>query len=378
MRKRIRCRSAMPSRFAAVLMALAALAVAGPASAAIRLGVVAPTGEQSFAMLGDQLRQGVETYQKANGAPFAAIVQASETCDAGSGESAARQMAAAKVDAVVGFLCPESLHAALPILAKAGIVTIGTSVRADIIMEEALKNGWPFYRFAPHWDGEVRKIVDVIAHQWAGQPFAIVEDGTIYGRELAESVRVGLEAMGITPAFIDTYRPAQDKQFGLAHRLQRSGATHVFIGGDRSDIAIIARDCAALGLKLTFMGGDSMKAADGDVPLEDGVLAVMTPAPETLPSAGTAIAALKAQGLPPYGDRIKGYAAAELVDEAEKAAGKSGKKLSAVLASQSFKTPFGPVQFTDKHELADSPFELMIWKGDGFVPAGSSTTSSAN
>ncbi|HET7413237.1 MAG TPA: ABC transporter substrate-binding protein, partial [Pararhizobium sp.] len=230
---------------------------------------------------------------------------------------------------------------------------------------------------APHWDGAVDKIVDSIAPRGAGQPFALVEDGTIYGRELTENVRVGLEDLGITPAFIDTYRPAQDKQFGLAHRLQRSGATHVFVGGDRSDIAIIARDSAALGLDLTFMGGDSLKAADGDVPLEDGVLAVMTPAPETLPEAQKAITALAARGLPPYGDRIDGYAAAELVAQANKAAEAGGKKLTAVFAAQSFTTALGSIRFDDKHELADNPFELTAWNGNDFVPVGSGAVSKA-
>ncbi len=345
-----------------VLAALFALGT--PALAGLSIGVVAPSGKESFAVLGDQLREGVETYQKTAGSPFDRIVQVPEDCSAGSGTQAARTLLSAKVDAVVGFFCPESLDAALPLLSKAGVATIGTSVRAGIVMEDAVKKNWPFFRLAPNTRQEVQKIVDVISSRWSGEPFALVEDGTIYGRELTESVRVALEGMGITPAFIDTYRPAQDKQFGLAHRLKRAGVTRVFIGGERPDIAIIARDCGKIGLDLAFMGGDSLKASPGDVPLAEGVLGVMTPAPDSLPSAKDAIAALQSRGIEPFGERIPGYAAAQLLA----AAAKSGKPLAQAIAAGSFATALGTVRFTKGHERADNPFELMVWRDDHFFP----------
>ena len=350
--------------FAASVTIAAVIGLAAPARAGITVGVVAPSGKDGFAVLGDQLRQGIVTYQKTGGQPFAGIVDAPETCDDSSGVRAAHAMISAKVGVVIGFLCPESLNAALPLLSKAHIATVTTTVRADIIMEDALRKNWPFYRLAPHESQEVQKIVEVIAHRWSGEPFALVEDGTIYGRQLTENVRVALEGMGVTPAFIDTYRPAEDKQFGLAHRLARSGVTHVFIGGERPDVAIIARDCGKIGLRLTFMGGDALKAPPGDVQLADGVLGVMTPLPDTLPSAGGAVAALRSQGIEPYGERVPGYAAAELVA----AASKAGKPLPEALASGTFDTALGTIRFNGKHERADNPFELMIWRDDHFFP----------
>lgn len=355
-------RHLLPSILAAALLA------AAPASAAVRLGVVAPQGDDSFAMLGDQLRQGIGAYQSKAGKPFEQIVTEPETCDAASGTAAAKAMIKARVDVVVGFLCPESLNAALPLLSQAGIATIGTSVRADILMEEPLKKNWPFFRLAPTASDEIGRITGIIEKQWAGEPFALVEDGTIYGRDLVENVRVALEAKGITAAFIDTYRPAQDKQFGLAHRLQRSGATHVLVGGDRSDVAIIARDCASLGLKLTIMGGESMKAPPDSVPLQSGVLGVMVPDAASLPSASDALAVLKTLKIGPVGDTLVGYAAAEIVDQAGKARNDNAAPLADALSHGTFHTALGDIRFTDKHERADNPFELMVWNGEKYVP----------
>lgn len=352
----------------ALIAAMLAAPAAAQTRAGLRLGIVVPTDKESFAVLGDQVREGIDTFAKTAPNAFEGIIAEPETCDAESGEEAADSMIDASVDAVVGFMCAESLDAALPKLSAAGIVTIGLSVRADIVMEDAIKHDWPFYRLAPHAGAEIQTIVDVISKRWAGEPFAIVEDGTIYGRELAESVRVALENLGITAAFIDTYRPAQDKQFGLAHRLQRAGVTHVFIGGDRTDVAIIARDCAALGLDLTFMGGDAMKAPEGDVPLPNGVLAVITPQPVTLPSAKGAIEALRAQGHEPYGYRIPAFAAAQLLAAAKAESDKQDIPLATAVAKGTFQTALGPIRFDENHERADNPFELMVWRDDRFVP----------
>ena len=174
------------------------------------------------------------------------------------------------VDAVVGFLCMESLVSALPILSSEGIPAITLSVRSKIVAEDAAKQDWLFFRLAPRDDDEAEKIAEAITSKWLGKPLALIEDGTIYGRELAESVRLSLEETGISPSFTDNYRPSQDKQFGLVRRLERSGATHVFIGGDRIDAAIIARDSAYAGLNLTFLGGDALNAAEDGPTLVNG------------------------------------------------------------------------------------------------------------
>jgi len=116
------------------------------------------------------------------------------------------------------------------------------------------------------------------------------------------------------------------------------------------------------------MGGDAMRAPEGDVPLPDGVLAVLTPAPETLPSAKSAIEALKAAGYEPYGYRIPAYAAGELLVAAKEAAKAKAIPLNAALASGSFTTALGTIRFDETHERADNPFELMVWQGEHFVP----------
>jgi branched-chain amino acid transport system substrate-binding protein len=51
-------------------------------------------------------------------------------------------------------------------------------------------------------------------------------------------------------------------------RIAKSGATHVFVGGDAYDVSIMGQDAAAIGLDVTFAGGNAFLAppADGTLP----------------------------------------------------------------------------------------------------------------
>src|SRR5690606_40871144 len=100
-------------------------------------------------------------------------------------------------------------------------------------------------------------VANLLIDKWRSNHFAIIDDGTIYGRELAENLRAEAELAGLEPVLVDTFRPQLENQIGLVGRLRRSGATHVFVGGDRFDIAVIARDARNLGYDVTFAGGDT-------------------------------------------------------------------------------------------------------------------------
>ena len=298
----------------------------------------------------------------------AEITWIDETCEPGSGPSIAEALKAAGVTAAIGFLCSESLEGGLPLLMAAGIPAISVSVRAPILMEDAVKYGWPFYRLAPSAAAEAQALVDVILRDWAGAAFALIEDGTIHGRELAETIRNTLEERGMRPAFLDTFRPGQEQQIALVRRLKKAGVTHVFIGGDRNDIAIIARDAASESTPLSLLGGESLSAADQPVPLATGVRAVSLPPWDTQP-AGTAVAAaLLQQGVVPEGYVLPTYAAVQVVEAASKIAG----PLDTAMTSGSFETVIGPLAFGADHELTTNPYRLVEWNGTTFVlaPAG--------
>ncbi|MBW8447483.1 MAG: branched-chain amino acid ABC transporter substrate-binding protein [Arenimonas sp.] len=346
-----------------LLSFLVGLSPAYPALAAgPKIALVAPqTGP--FAVLGAQMRDGAALAARQQGLEFAVI---DETCETGSGPAIAREIRESGARAAVGFLCSESLDGALVVLAEAGIPALSLSVRWKGVREDAVKNGWPFFRMAPATEDEAAKLAEVILRDWSGDAFALIEDGTIHGRELAETLRNTLEERGLKPVFTDTFRPGQEQQVALVRRLKKAGATHVFVGGDRNDVAIIARDGAAENIPLTLLGGESLNAADRPVPLADGVRAVILTG-EDQPAANEVAAELQGAGVEPEGYVLPAYAAVTVVVQAAGAAAALGMPLAQAIGETHVDTVIGPIAFDESHELSENPYRLMEWRGGRFV-----------
>jgi branched-chain amino acid transport system substrate-binding protein len=355
----------------AILLTAAALGYVAPAAtaSAATIGVVAPkTGP--YALLGTQVFEGARAAAEVTGDR---LVEIDETCNEPGGADAARALSDAKASVAIGFLCVETLTSAMPALAAAKIPAITISVRSKILLEDTLRNGWPLFRMAPSEAAEAEKIAAVIVDRWKAEPIAFVDDGTIYGRELISAVRQKLEPIGIAPVFTDTLRPGQEQQIALIRRLQKAGATHVLIGADRNDVAIVARDAAKENIPLIVLGGDVMKAANRPVALQDGALAVTLPPYPSLETAAQVAASLKGRQIEPEGNVLPAYAAIQLASEAARSAGSDQAKLLAALKDRSFQTVIGQIGFDAGHELADNPYRLLEWRGNAFVVAPSAT-----
>ncbi|MBN9030482.1 MAG: branched-chain amino acid ABC transporter substrate-binding protein [Rhizobiales bacterium 63-7] len=345
-------------------LAFALTCTAAADAAGVPIAVVAPT-DGPFAALGQQIREGAVAKINADGNTPIIV---NEPCSA-EGDNAAvqAQIAQAKAAVAIGFLCSETLEATLPALKEAGVPAITVSVRATILMEDTLKNGWPLFRLAPSDNAEAARIIDFILSEWSGQPLGLIEDGTIHGRELTEAIRNALEDKGLKPAFIDTYRPGQEQQIGLVRRLSKAGVTRVFVGGDRSDVAIIARDARAEGIELDLLGGDAMNAANQPLPLADGVRAVTLPDWSADPRNTELVKAFRNANVEPEGYVMPGYAAATIANAALGLAAGENRPLIEALTMKAFDTTVGPVRFTDRHELTENPYKVLEWRGDRFV-----------
>ncbi|WP_149737093.1 ABC transporter substrate-binding protein [Rhizobium sp. RU20A] len=336
----------------------------------MRVAVVAPQSGP-FQILGDQIRAGATFAAKQKDVE---IVEIDERCETtgeatGDGDTLAKSLAASGAQAAVGFLCTEGLEASLPVLAEAGIPAISVSVRSDVLMADALKKGWPFFRLVPGQGDEAMAVAGYVARNWKDVPFALLDDGTIQSRELTEAVRTILAEKGMSAVFTDTFRPAQEQQVGLVRRLAKSGATHVFTSGDRNDTAILARDAASEKIALTIAGGDQLNGADQTVPLANGVKAITVPDYAGLAAASDLVKGMQAEGMVAEGYVLPAAAAVTIAADALTTAEDSGISLADAIAKGSFSTAIGTVSFTAARDLAPSPYRPMVWQDGRFVPA---------
>lgn len=352
----------VPIKAMAVASVLAMAGAMDAAAGQARIGLAAPLGD-AMALLGEQVLDGASSAARTLDVE---LLAQDDQCTTEGGRAAASAFVENGVEIVVGFLCTEAVEAALPALTQAGIPVVTPGVRADRLTDARQRTGHLVWRMAPRADGEAAAAVRILSERWRDELFAIVDDGTVYGRGLSESFRLGVESAGLRPVFVDTFRPQSDNQIGLVGRLRQAGATHVFAGGDRDDIAVIARDAAELGLALVIAGGEALRAAS-DRPLAAGTLMIAPPEWADLADEGV-VERFAAEDIVPEGYVVPAYAAIELAVQALHQADAEGRPLSDVLSAGSFTTMAGPVAFDAKGDLAESPWRLFRYDGERFLP----------
>jgi len=345
-----------------ILAACLAASPLGAFAAEPRVGLAAPlTGASE--LLGAQMRSGAEAAAHDTRASLEIV---DDACTADGGAAAARRFVEAGVVVATGFLCTESIEAALPILKDAGIPVIATGIRSNALTDRRARTGWPVVRLAPRADDEVEAASAILGPAWRTQLFAIVDDGTIYSRDLSEGFRLALEQQGLRATFVDTLRPQLDNQIGLAGRLRKSGATHVFVAADRADVAILGRDAAQLGYALTIAGGEVLRAASEDVDLAEGTLMIGLPEWSAVADPSV-VARLRDAKVEPEGYVLPSYAAVEIATQAARTAAANDTSVMSALADQEFSTVLGPIGFDEKGDRTDNPYRLYRYQGGAFT-----------
>ena len=327
----------------------------------IRIGLAAPLSG-AFQLLGEQFVSGARMAAKDGDIE---LIEVDDGCTAEGGEQAAHVMAQADVSMVIGFLCTPAIEAAMPELTRIGVPVL-TPLRAPRLTDARIRTGWPIWRLGPRLDDEPKAVARLLVQAWRDKNFAIIDDGTIYGRELAENLRVEAELARLEPVLFDTFRPQLDNQVGLVGRLRRSGATHVFVGGDRSDIAIIARDARKLNYDVVLAGGEALRAAEEAIHLPKGVLMVGPPLWEGLASPEV-LHQYQQAGIVPEGYTMLGHAAVDVAAGAIRAAKAAGKPIEDQLRNFSFDTAIGQIRFNANGDLTVNPYQLYIYDGMEFI-----------
>jgi branched-chain amino acid transport system substrate-binding protein len=140
----------------------------------------------------------------------------------------------------------------------------------------------------------------------------------------------------------------------------------VFVGGDRHDIAVIARDAAKIGLNLEIAGGEALRDVPGDVPLATGTLMVGLP-DWTKTADAVAMAQLEKAEIIPEGYVLPGYATLQVAADAVVEARDAKKSVRDALSTREFLTAIGRVKFDGKGDLEGNPYRLFRYDGNEFV-----------
>lgn len=364
----------LPARLACSLVLFAVVA-AGPAIADIRILAVGPmTGP--YQALGKQIRSGVETAVDAlnarggiHGERISVDIE-DDACKADAAVAAANRAVGRGDALVVGHVCAETAIAAGAVYAANKLLAITPAVTANRYTDE--RGGPTLFRLAARDDAQAPAAGTFLAERFGGKRIAVLNDGSPYGKPLAEATRLAMNAAGKREARLDTFDPGAKEYNALADRLVADAIDVVFIGGDPGDIALILKALRARGSQAAVMGGDSLATSEftgaaGDA--ANGTLLTFFTDWRQAPSAQDVSAALRTAGVEPQGYVLPAYAAVQLWAEARRTgASADGEGLAATIAGATTPTVLGAIAFDGKGDAQIPGFAVYRWQDGLLVP----------
>jgi len=344
-----------------------AIAVAGPM-----------TGD--LAAFGEQLRRGAEAaVEDINaeggvlGKPLRLVI-GDDQCDPRKAVRAAESLVDQGVMFVDGHFCSGSSIPASEIYADAGVLQITPASTNPALTDEAAAKGVTTVMRVGNRDDQQGVFAgDWIAKRYAGKKVAVIDDGSAYGKGLADMTLEWLEKGGVTPVLRTSYRPRTQDHTQLVDTLIVGKIDVVYVGGYHSDLARIARQAGDKGFKGEWIAGDALNTAEFPRlagPAANGVRFSDMPSAIALDSARAAVAGFRKDGYEPEGYTLNAYAAVQVFAAAATATGSTdGKTLAAWLRKNTVPTVIGDLSWDAKGDVTPQRFAWYIWRGGDVIEA---------
>lgn len=345
-----------------------------PAAAEILIGMAgALTGPNAYQ--GEQQQQGVEmavTDLNVSGGVLGQqlrLMFVDDACDSGQAVAAAHRLVAAKVSLVVGHQCSVASIPAAGIYERAGIIQISPASTSPQLTEEGRTN---VFRMCGRDDQQGAIAGDFLAARWRNAKIAIVDDGSVYGKGLADETRRQLNKHGISEALNEELTPGLSDYSPLVEKLRTAGVEVAYFGGYYREAALLIRNARDQGYQLQLVSGDGIASeAFMQVTGEAGVGTVFTSFrdPRRNPGTDSIVARFRQKGFEPEGYTLYSYGAIQTwAQAAEKAGSIEPKAVIDALRTNEFDTIIGRISFDDKGDVRRPGFEWFIWRSDRYVP----------
>jgi branched-chain amino acid transport system substrate-binding protein len=344
------------------------------ASAEILIGMAgALTGPNAYQ--GEQQQQGVEMAVadlNASGGVLGQklkVVSVDDACDSGQAIAAAHRLVAAKVSFVVGHQCSGASIPAAQIYERAGIIQMTPSSTNPQLTEEGRAN---VFRICGRDDQQGAIAGDFLATHWGNTRIAIVNDGSVYGKGIADETRRQLNKHGVVETLYEDLTPGQSDYSPLVAKLRDAGVEVTYFGGYYREAALLIRGAREQSYQMQLVSGDSI-ASDAFVQVTgeagEGTLFTSFRDPRRSPMAEPVVDRFRQQGFEPEGYTLYSYGAIQAWAQATTKAGSTEPRaVIAALRTSEFDTILGQISFDAKGDVRQPGFEWFIWRGGQYVP----------
>ena len=361
----------------AIIMAILALAVAfgGRASAEILIGAAGPvTGKLTWT--GMQMQRGVEMavadLNAAGGVlgQPVRLITADDFCDPDQAVAAAHKLVGDGVVLVIGHFCSGASIPASKVYEAAGVVQISPASTSPALTEQGRAN---VFRVVGRDDMQGVVAGSYLADHWGTSKIAILHDGTVYGKGLADETRKQLKKRGVAEAIYQAYTPGKSDYSAEIAALEAANIAVMYVGGYYTELALMARAARDRGYPIQLISGDSISTEEYGLiagPAAEGTLFTFVADPRRNPEAASVVKEFRAENFEPDSFTLLSYAAVQAWAQAvQKAGSLQAAAVIASLRSHQFDTVLGKIDFDEKGDLTTQSWTWYVWKHGEYVPA---------
>jgi branched-chain amino acid transport system substrate-binding protein len=297
------------------------------------------------------------------------LVTADDFCDPQQAVVAARKLVDDGVVLVVGHYCSGASIPASKIYAEARILQISPASTNPLLTEQGFAN---VFRVVARDDAQGVVAGNYLAERWSDKKIALLHDGTIYGKGLADETKKQLNNRGMTEAMYRAYIPGQSNYSSEISALQSANIDVAYIGGYHTEVALMARMAHDRGFPVQFISGDDLASEEFGMIADlgaEGTLFTWSSDPRRNPEAASVMERFRAENFEPDPNVLLAYGAVQAWAQAVEAAGSlEFPKVIASLQKHKFDTVLGRIDFDEQGDLTDQTWIWYVWKGGKYVP----------
>jgi branched-chain amino acid transport system substrate-binding protein len=175
-----------------------------------------------------------------------------------TGRAAAQRLARQGVIAVIGSYTSAVTEATQQVFDQSRILQITYAATAVPLTERGLGR---FFRICPRDDNQAKAAVRVM-QKMKMKRIAIVHDGGLYGKGLAETIKEFLEDSKVAPVFYDALIPGKQDYSDILAKAKNTRPDFVFFAGYYPEAAQLLKGRQQMDWReVIFMGGDAVDSS---------------------------------------------------------------------------------------------------------------------
>jgi len=337
----------------------------------IVVGVAGPMAGV-YATLGDQFKRGValavEDVNKAGGllGRKLRIEIGDDNCEAAKAADVAKRLVDKKAALVVGHLCSAASIAASAVYHEGGAIQITPGSTSPKFTDDAAAKNWRHvFRTCGRDDVQGATAANYIFDNHKGKKLAILHDGELYGKGLAEEMRRQFGRRGGRDSLFEGFAVGTTDFGPLVTKLRDAQIDVVYLGAMPADAGAIVKTMRERGLAIPVVGGDALVTEEfWKVSGKAGEGTVMTfeADPRKNPAAKEVVSRFRAGGFEPEGFAVYSYAAVQAWAQAVAGAKSlATTDVARTMRGLQFDTALGKIRFNAKGDRNNPEYVFYVW-----------------